>query len=445
MSKSMSIAAVVASFAAGSIALNAQTTATWGGGSGISIESESPDGWNGLAPRLAGDVGTINSGNVFVVGSFNWLGTLNVNSGATLDLSAGTNNARWANVRLNGGRIGSTTTVSGYTFGNSSSVIELIGNNNELYHYAASSTSSAIQIDAALTGTGGIIKRGLGTVRLRSAGNTFSGDLRIEQGQLFLWQNAWELPNATVDLAGGTLGYYPSTEGKVIIGGLKGDSNMSLNNTVAANLAASEFRVGRNGQSTTYSGNITVLGGTRVGVSDKVAFIKEGTGTLTLSGNSTYPGDTIIEEGVLLINGQHNDSDIIVKNGGALGGGGVIRGNITFEDGAGFQFDILKTLTVDKPDAIIDFGTLGIADIRGLDTSALAIGDIYTLITGAAQYDYGLMSNVGIENAASIGGGLSAYFVADSGLQLVIIPEASTVSLVGLVFFSALVYRARRK
>ncbi len=63
-------------------------------------------------------------------------------------------------------------------------------------------------------------------------------------------------------------------------------------------------------------------------------FIKDGTGTLTLTALNTYDGDTIVNGGTLLVNGSYTGmGDTTVNSGGTLGGTGIITGTVTVNAG----------------------------------------------------------------------------------------------------------------
>lgn len=64
------------------------------------------------------------------------------------------------------------------------------------------------------------------------------------------------------------------------------------------------------------------------------SLVKEGNGTLTLSGDNTYTGTTHVEQGVLLVNGDQHAAtgDVTVDAGTTLGGNGVIGGDVTIAD-----------------------------------------------------------------------------------------------------------------
>ncbi|HOX02119.1 MAG TPA: autotransporter-associated beta strand repeat-containing protein [Candidatus Paceibacterota bacterium] len=60
--------------------------------------------------------------------------------------------------------------------------------------------------------------------------------------------------------------------------------------------------------------------------------IKLGVGTLTLAGNNTYTGPTIVQDGALVVNGLLPGA-AIVRSGAILGGNGVVNGVVTVEAG----------------------------------------------------------------------------------------------------------------
>lgn len=64
------------------------------------------------------------------------------------------------------------------------------------------------------------------------------------------------------------------------------------------------------------------------------SLLKEGSGTLTLSGDNTYTGTTHVKQGVLLVNGDQHAAtgDVTVDPGTTLGGNGIIGGDVTIAD-----------------------------------------------------------------------------------------------------------------
>lgn len=55
---------------------------------------------------------------------------------------------------------------------------------------------------------------------------------------------------------------------------------------------------------------------------------KRGSGTLELSGNSSYTGSTLVDGGMLRLSGSLTGSNVEIRAGGALGGGGSVSGDV---------------------------------------------------------------------------------------------------------------------
>ena len=146
---------------------------------------------------------------------------------------------------------------------------------------------------------------------------------------------------------------------------------------------------------------------------------KLGGGSLAFTGAHTYTGNTAINAGAF----------------GVYGGNASLAGNLSFASGADLLFSDTYTLTVAGN---VTFGGFGIADLVGLDSSVAA--NTYTLING--NVDFTNIGNVGLANAADIGGGKVAYFQQGS-LQLVVVPEPSIFSLAGLGIAGLLLFRHR--
>jgi autotransporter-associated beta strand protein len=98
-----------------------------------------------------------------------------------------------------------------------------------------------------------------------------------------------------------TIGLYDA------IGSLSGEGSVNLG-------FGGSLSVGTNNASTTFIGSLTGWGGT---------FTKEGTGTLTLSGNNvSFLGYIAVASGELSVNGDSSSCEFIVYNGGMLDGSG---------------------------------------------------------------------------------------------------------------------------
>ena len=263
---------------------------------------------------------TVGSGATLVAANNSALGTTagntTVNSGGTLGLSNGITEDEALNVNGtgvgNGGAIrnlsGSNTlsgnvTLAGATRVNSDAgLLTVSGNvngaNNALTVGGAGNTTISGNITNS---TAGFTKDGAGTATL-SGVNTYTGATTVSAGTLAISGSNAISDSSAVSVASDSTLQVGGTE---TIGSLAGAGG-----TVA--LGANGLVVGGLNTATTYSGVITGSG----------SFSKNGTGTQTLSGNSsTYTGEVILNNGTLR-----------AGNNGAFGTGTV---TVNFDSGTG--------------------------------------------------------------------------------------------------------------
>lgn len=149
-------------------------------------------------------------------------------------------------------------------------------------------------------------------------------------------------------------------------------------------------------------------------------------------------GITKIGSGNLVMLGSHLYSGDTAVNVGVFGGNGSLAGNLGLASGTKLYFDPTYTLTLASgKQATFSHTSFGIADLVGLNSS-VAAGN-YTLIAGTVS---GTFNNVGEANAVDIGEGKLAYFEQGS-LNLIVVPEPSTLALAGLGLASLLIFRRR--
>jgi len=96
-------------------------------------------------------------------------------------------------------------------------------------------------------------------------------------------------------------------------GGVLGVSALTDNGTLVFNRS----------DASTYSGVVSGTG----------AVVKQGAGSLTLTGANTYSGATTVAAGKLLVNGSLSNSAVTVGTGGTLGGSGTLGALVTVQSG----------------------------------------------------------------------------------------------------------------
>jgi len=202
---------------------------------------------------------------------------------------------------------------------------------------------------ATLSGNGSFVKKGSGTVQINANNSAFTGNAFIDQGTLEIQSGAF-LTTGSITL-GPEIG---TSTGTLTISDSDGGTNVSNIIVVRASGAGSTIGATNTSGTNSYSGsiyldggattsissggtlsfngteidlkaqNLTVAGAGNTAISGTVRnstgsgkILKQGTGTLTLSGNNTLSGNTEIDEGTLVVTGSMGTSHIYMGNGGA--------------------------------------------------------------------------------------------------------------------------------
>ncbi|BDU21916.1 hypothetical protein DYGSA30_33730 [Dyella sp. GSA-30] len=219
--------------------------------------------WNLQGPLVSGDA-TLNGGLV------------NFDNGGVFGASA---------ISANGGAIaasnGGLTIANNVTLGTGG--LTAAGTNN-------------FTLSGVLSGTGGLTQSGSGILSLTGA-NTYTGGTIVSAGTLALSGGGSLLPTGSMNLSGATSRFdISAAAADTTLGSLTGVAGSQVA------LGAHNLTVG-GAASTTFAGAITGTGGV----------VKQGAGTLTLSGVNTYSGGTNINAGILALSG-----------GGALAANGAV-------------------------------------------------------------------------------------------------------------------------
>lgn len=276
-------------------------------------------------------------------------------------------------------------------------------------------------ISAKLGGTGALTKSGLLTVTL-SGENSYSGGTFVNQGKLSLGaSNALNNSGPVVvngDSSEFAFGGNSDTVGAVTL------SNGAIISGSSGILSGSSYDV-RDGS---VSG---ILGGTG-------ALTKSTAGSVTLSSDSTYTGNTVVQAGTLLLEGSFNNSPVITV--GDVGSSGAVL-DVTAKSGL---FEILGGQTLKG------IGTIN-GDLTVSGTHAPGNSSGVQTVTGKADYlsgsifDWELSRNTVDQGLGTVGspyvydqvlvGG--AMTVADTAvLNIVLKTSTDSNSAVSDVLFS---------
>ncbi len=188
--------------------------------------------------------------------------------------------------------------------------------NNALSYTFSSADAIGISGSTAVTLSGG------GMVTFNGP-NSYTGPTAIYSGTLVLGNPA-AVQNSTVTVGANNGLQFSSGLGTAVLGGLAGAGNFVLNDQASNPMT---IVVGANNANTAYSGALSGGG----------SLSKTGTGTLTLSGASSYDGGTSINQGA-----------IQVTNGSALGTGNIYigsSGTLTYNTSGGQIVPVATTIT----------------------------------------------------------------------------------------------------
>ncbi|MBL9083142.1 MAG: autotransporter-associated beta strand repeat-containing protein [Planctomycetales bacterium] len=239
--------------------------------------------------------------------------------------------------------------------------------------------ASSITFSGTFFGTGGLIKRGVGTVSITGA-NSLTGDSTVEAGTLRL-TNALSLgPSASVTLAGGTLELGPT-------------SATVFPNAVIVSGAATIISNRNNSNGSAYTHTIPSLTiGSQTLAIQAGSFVTSGTATILVSGSSAIVGNATFDVG----------TSARLTFAGPVSDGGTSR---TFaKNGPGILLLSAAnntTLTATGTSWQVNAGVLQV-------TNAQALGSTGTLILNAGRLDVANNSsltfnaNITVVGAASI-------------------------------------------
>jgi len=408
--------------APGSVVFNASQNYTLGGSGGIS-------GAGDLTKSGAGTL-TVNNNNTFTGGMDLNNGTIQLNNGGLL--GSGTN-------ILEAG-----TLVNNYASGNYLTLANplLVPDGDT----ATINLGNSINLTGALTGNGTLnlnVQSGGATEQLKGNTSAFTGTVNLlgsggvrmvaNGGASSGFNNALVTINAPV-----TLGFYDNSGGNTYYFGFLAGTNASaaLYDYYAG---APTVQIGALNMDSTFAGQFQT----------SVNLVKTGTGTLTLTGNSTHTGSTTVSTGTLQVTGSFSSSPVTVVNGATLAGNGMLGNGLTIQSGGSvspgpgggtltvtnnltlntptLNFDLSSSPAVGNDQILIRNGSITMSGVQtynfNLLNDALGAG-IYTLIGGASS------STGGGSFSSNLPGNARQTFAfqnQSSGVQLLVTGNAGSL------------------
>ena len=314
--------------------------------------------------------------------------TLTWGSTSFLTDAGGTGDGNYA-FKLSSNRSDSTVTVQNAI---------ALGSLNRTVEVANGSAATDAILTGVLSGAGGLVKSGAGTLALHGT-NTYTGSTTINAGTL-------SIAAITNGGVAGALGNSTNAAGSLVLGGgtleYTGTANGTTNRdfTLTAG-TTSGISVANSTVSLTISGNAAATTG---------GLTKSGAGTLTLNGTNTYTGATTINAGTLQIGagsttGSISSSSAITNNGTLL----INRSDaITLSNTISGTGNLTKlgtnTLTLNGSSANTYNGTTTVsAGNLTLDKTSGVVavgGDL--VLNGSSKLLYGTSKNEQIANTASV-------------------------------------------
>ncbi|MBK4735114.1 autotransporter-associated beta strand repeat-containing protein [Noviherbaspirillum pedocola] len=371
---------------------------------------------NGVVSHAGGN--TVNNGTLVLGGTNSYTGGNVVNAGATLQVGTDAALGDASNgVALNGGTLRATDSF------NTARSLALGGNAS-----VNVDASNTVASTGTVSGNGGLVKDGAGTLVLNGA-LSHGGGNTVNNGTLVLGGNN-SYTGGNVINAGGTL--------QVATDAALGDASNGVALNDGTLQATGSFDTARN---LTLGGNASVnvdannTVGSTGAVSGNGALIKDGAGTLVLNGALSHGGGNTVNNGTLVLGGNNSYTGGNVVNAGAtlqvgtdaaLGdasngvalNGGTLRATGSFNTARSLAIDSNAQVSVDGNNTVASTGAVS-------GNGALIKDGAGTLnIAGNASHGGGTIVN----NGTLVLGGNNSYTggnVVNAGGTLQVAKDAS--------------------
>jgi hypothetical protein len=323
---------------------------------------------------------TINGGTTSLGVDVSIAGTLSVASGVfaigAFDVSSvGAVNMTGTSITGTG-----TLTLAGDVTTNASATASTIavpialGGSTRTFNVDDTAAIPDLNVTGAISGGGGIIKTGIGSMNLANAGNSYTGSTTANQGILRIAAFGGTIPNGSALIVNSTLDLNGYSE---TVGSLAGIGTVTSNAGATMTLTA-----GGDNTSTTFSGVI------QNGSSTGVSLSKTGSGALNLSGNNSYSGATSLLGGTLNMNSASaiGTSALTIFSGTTIGNTSAsaitLSTNNTVNLNGDFSFGGTQDLNLGT-------GTTSLSSARGVtvNSNTLTLGG--TINTGFSLFKSG--------------------------------------------------------
>ena len=294
-----------------------------------------------------------------------------------------------ANLFVLGGNAVDLTSNFNTSYAGSGSLgtVNLILNLQQDTQFNIGGASSRLDVNGDISGSFGLEKTGVGTVRLQTGTKTYTGNTVVTAGTLDL-NVANALPsgagkgNVKVDASMGLR--FGQT-----INGLNGSSTGTIS---AFSSGTKGLSIGSNDANGDFAGTISKGSGV-------ISVTKVGSGTQTLSGTNSYTGATTVSAGSLYVNGALG-ATAVTANGGIFGGTGTVGGNVTIN---------AATFAAGASPGSIEIG--GNVNLAGTSTTAIELGGTTFTLNGTEQYDRTKLT--GAAASLTLGGGVLSLSLVD--------------------------------
>ncbi len=364
------------------------------------------------------------AGSTFGTSVVSGSGTVLLSGPGTITLDGTNSLANTGTITIDGGGLALITGTQGGTVVTGINGTLQVGNGGTIGAFTGTLADNGTLIvnrsndyvfSGGVTGAGLIVKQGAGKLTF-GTNFAFTGTTRIDAGSIRLSQPV--SPTTEIALEGsGTLDLSGFPQ---VIAELAGSSTAAKINIDAGSLTINQAT------NTSFAGSIFGNG----------SLTKSGSGTLNLTGTSTYAGPTTINGGILAVNGSIA-SPVNVVSGGTLGGtgsvgtvnvtsGGVfapgnsigtmaVNGNVAFGAGSIFRVEANAAGQADRVNAT------GTATLSGGTVQVLAAAGTY-----ANRTDYTILTAAGGVNGRFAGATSNMAFLTP---LLGYAPNAVTLTL----------------